>query len=182
MNRPGPLAWLTQLSYTYLPTHTHTHTHTHTQNSNKKIFYTNLKEPAYLPQKITNFLHLSEKLLSQQILVPRTSRQRPPPTSPGRPLKILFDHPGDVPIWLRGDVLIWRSRDVPGRLFRDVPRKFSGHPLEDLQSTQTWMSQNFFWLFFQNLFDWPNLSKSISTLKVYWEPSQTSKMEHFLWN
>ena len=40
----------------------------------------------------------SKKKPSQQILIPRTSRGRPPPTSPGRPLKILFDHPGDVPI------------------------------------------------------------------------------------
>ena len=89
---------------------------------------------------------------SQQTLVPKTSWGRPPPTSPGRPLKILFDRPGDVPIWRPGDVLkwrpgdvlIWRSRDVPGRLIRDVPRTFSGRPLEDLQSTQTWMSQHFF--------------------------------------
>ena len=72
---------------------------------------------------------------SRQILVPRTSRGRPPPTSPGRPLKILFDRPGDV--------LIWRSRDVPGRLIRDVPRTFSGSTLEDLESTQTWMSKIF---------------------------------------
>ena len=61
---------------------------------------------------------------------------RPPPTSPGRPLKILFDRPGDV--------LIWRSRDVPGRLIRDVPRTFSGRPLVDLESTQTWISKIFF--------------------------------------
>ena len=37
-------------------------------------------------------------LPSGQILVPRTSRGRPPPASPGRPVKILFDRPGDVPI------------------------------------------------------------------------------------
>ena len=62
------------------------------------------------------------------MLVSRTSLQRPPPTSPGRPLNILFDYPGDVLIWspgdllkwCPGDVLIWRSRDVPGRLIRDV--------------------------------------------------------------
>ena len=35
---------------------------------------------------------------SRQILVPRTSQGRSPPTSAGRPLKILFDHPGDVQI------------------------------------------------------------------------------------
>ena len=35
---------------------------------------------------------------SRQILVPRTSRGRHPPTSPERPQKVLFDHPEDVPI------------------------------------------------------------------------------------
>ena len=124
--------------------------------------------------------------------VPRAS----PPTSPGRPLKILFDRPGDVPIWRPGDtpiwrpgdvlkwrpggVLIWRSRDVPVRLIRDVPRTFSGRPLEDLESTQTWMS-NFFLTFLPELIRLTK-SKSISTLKVYWKPSKTSKMEHFLQN
>ena len=117
---------------------------------------------------------------SRQILVSRTSRGRPPPTSPGHPLKILSDRPGDVPIWRLGDVLIWRSRDVPGRLIRDVPRTFSGRPLEDLESTQTWMS-NFFLTFLSELIRLTK-SKSISTLKVYWEPSKTSKMEHFLQN
>ena len=142
---------------------------------------------------------------SRQILVPRTSRGRPPPTSPGRPIKILFDRPGDVSIWRPGnvsiwrpgdvlkwrpgDVLIWPSRDIPGRLIRDVPRTFSGRPLEDLESTQPWMSKSFLNFLFQNLFDWPNafielirLTKSILTLKLYWETSKTSKMEHFLQN
>ena len=40
----------------------------------------------------------NDYLPSRQILVPRTSRGCPPPTSPGRPLKILFDRPGEVPI------------------------------------------------------------------------------------
>ena len=100
---------------------------------------------------------------SRQILVLRTPRGRAPPTSQGRSLKILFDprdvtiwRPGDVPIWRPGDVLIWRSRDVPGRLIWDVPRTFKGRPLEDLESTQTWVSK-FFKLFFQNLFYWLNL-------------------------
>ena len=59
-------------------------------------------------------------------------------------------------------------------------------PLEDLQNTSLercgvicWMSLNFFFFFFWNLFDWPNLSKSNSILKVYLAPSQTSKMELF---
>ena len=77
-----------------------------------------------------------KKYPSRQILVPGTCRGRPPPTSPGRLLKILFDRPVDVPIW--------RSRDVPKTLIWNVPRTFSGRPLEDLQSTQTWMCQLFF--------------------------------------
>ena len=47
---------------------------------------------------------LALTLRSQQILVPRTSLGRPLPTSPGRPLKILFDHPVDVPNWRPEDV------------------------------------------------------------------------------
>ena len=112
-------------------------------------------------------------------------------TVPGRSQSdVPIWRPGDVPIWppsdvlkwLSGDVLIQRSRDVPERLFRDVRRTFSGRPLKDLQSAQTWMSPHFFKIFFQNLFDWPNLSKGISTLKVYWEPSEFSKIEYFLQN
>ena len=88
---------------------------------------------------------------SREILVPMTSRGLPPPTSPGRPPK--------DPIWpllglpnltsgyvlkrRPGDVLIWSSRDVPERLTRDVHRTFSEHPLEDLESTQTWMYKIF---------------------------------------
>ena len=70
-------------------------------------------------------------------------QESPPPTSPVHPLKILFNHPGDimiwrpegVPKWRQGDILIWRPRDVPGRLILDVPRMFSERPLEDLQNT-----------------------------------------------
>ena len=125
---------------------------------------------------------------SNQILAHRTFR--------GRPLKNLFNRPGDipiwrpvdvpicrpgeVPIWCLGDVLKWRPGDVliwhSRRLSWEVD---SRRPLEDLQSTQTWMSSR---LFIQNLFVWPNLSKGISTLKMYWEPSETSKVEHFLQN
>ena len=48
---------------------------------------------------------------SRQILVPRTYRGCPPPTSPGHLLKILFDRLGDVPIWHPRDVPIWRLGD-----------------------------------------------------------------------
>ena len=48
----------------------------------------------------------SVKFPSRQILVPGTSRGRSSPTSLERPLKILFDYPGDVLKWHPGDVLI----------------------------------------------------------------------------
>ena len=65
------------------------------------------------------------KLLSRQTLVPRTYRGHPPPASSGRPLKILFDRLGDVPIWGPWDVLLWRPGDVlKWRLM------FNGHPWE----------------------------------------------------
>ena len=117
----------------------------------------------------------------RQMFVPRTSR--------GRPLKILFDppkdllirRPWDVPIWrpedvlkwLLRDVLIWRSRDVRERLIRDFSyRTFRILKNGCLKSLLTFLSELI------------RLAKSnsISTLKVYWEPSKTSKMEHFLQN
>ena len=78
---------------------------------------------------------------SREILVPRMFWGRPPPTFPGRSLKILFDHPGEVTIWRSrdvlvwrpGDVLIWRPRDVPERFIRDVPKTFSGRPIMNTQ-------------------------------------------------
>ena len=51
---------------------------------------------------------------SRQILVPRSSRELPPPTSPGRSLKILFDRPGDVPIW-RPNLTSWRRPEMTSR-------------------------------------------------------------------
>ena len=124
--------------------------------------------------------------LSRQILVPRMPRGRLFPTSSGQPLKIPFDHTGDVPIWCSRGVPKWRPGNVLIWHPRDVQRTFSGRPLEDFQNTSLgrcavtyWMSLNFFLLFFRNLFDWPNLYKSNSVLKVYLEPSRTSKMELF---
>ena len=124
-------------------------------------------------------------------MVPRTSHGRPPPTSPGISIKILYDRPRDVLIWRLGDILklrpedflIWRSRDVQGSLIRNIPRTFSGRPLKDLQSTQTWIYQKKILTFLSELI-WLTISsiKTISTLKVYWEPSETCKVEHFLQN
>ena len=106
-----------------------------------------------------------------EMLVARTSRGRPPPASPGRPLKILFDHPRDVPIWRPGDVLIWRSRKSLGSWFGTTPGRSQDVPYSKFRVLKFGCLKLF-------LFDWPNLSKSISTLKVYWEPSETSKMGH----
>ena len=122
--------------------------------------------------------------------VPRTSTSNIPRTSPkdplDRPAYIPSWHPGDVPIWRPGDVLkwrprdvsIWSSRDVPRTLIREVPRTFSERPLEDLQSTQTWITK-FFLNFLSELFRLTKF-KSISTHNVYTESSTTSKIEHFL--
>ena len=116
--------------------------------------------------------------------VPRTSLSNIPRTSPKDSIWPSRNVPvwrsGDVPNWCPGDVLKWRPWDFSGKLIWDVPRTFSGCPLEDLQSTQTLMSK--FCLTFLSEFIRLTKSKSISTLKIYWEPSQTSKMEHFLQN
>ena len=56
------------------------------------------------------------QLPSWKILVPRTSRGRPPPMSQGRPLKILSDHPVDVP----SDVPGTSQSDVQGMSWNDV--------------------------------------------------------------
>ena len=125
-------------------------------------------------QQIPYFFAYFKILPSRQILVLKTSR--------GRPLKILFDRPGYVPIWRPGDVLkwrpgdvlIWRSRDVPGRWIRDVPQR------TDLESAQTWMSKLFFFYQGRNLY--LNFLNFSFKTPVYWEPSKTSKMEHFLQN
>ena len=75
---------------------------------------------------------LNVTLPIRQILVPETSRGRPPQISPVYPLKVLFNYPGDILKWRPGDILIWYSRDVAGRLIREANKTFSGRPLEDL--------------------------------------------------
>ena len=118
-------------------------------------------------------------LPSCQILIPRTSRGRPPSTSPGRSLKLLFNHPGDVPIWRPWDVLIYLQGMSLGGWFRTSPgrsqdvryRTFKARLRDDVGSCTGCPKISFYLS--------TNLSKSHSTLKVYWEPSRTSKMEHF---
>ena len=53
---------------------------------------------------------------------------------PESPLKILFDHPGDVPIWRPKDILIWCPGEVPNQPPWKVHWKtFSGRLLGDFQ-------------------------------------------------
>ena len=59
----------------------------------KKCFYLNEQ----LAVVNNEYLSKSKKQPSRQKLVPRTSRRRPTPTTSGRPLEMLFDHPGDIP-------------------------------------------------------------------------------------
>ena len=102
--------------------------------------------------------------------IPRTSPKDPIWPSRGRPDLT----PENVPIWCPGDVLKWRAGDVlicrsgywtSRRLIRDIPRTFSGCPLEDFQSTQTWMSQNFFFFSF----------RTYSIDQIYLTPFQHSR-------
>ena len=88
-----------------------------------------------------------------------TSKVRPTLTYKGRPW--------EVDSGLPHDVLRMSSR----RPWTRVWGMMWGHLLE--------VPKSFFLLFFRNLFDLSNLSKSNSILKVYLEPSWTSKMELF---
>ena len=77
--------------------------------------------------------------------VSRTSHSNFPRRFPKDPIGPSRWRPGDVLKLHPEHVLIWRSRDVPGRLIVwDICRTFSGRPLEDLQSIQTWMSADSF--------------------------------------
>ena len=116
--------------------------------------------------------------------VPRTSRSNDPRTSPKDPI---WPSQGrlDLTSWGRPEMtsrgrlnLTFKGR--PWEVDSGRPRTFTGRPLEDLESTQTWMS-NFFKTFLSELIRLTK-SESISTLKVHREPSKTSKMEHFLQN
>ena len=61
---------------------------------------------------------------SPQILVPRTSPGRPPPTSPGRILKILFNHLGGQP-----NLTSWRRPEMTSRGRLNLTSK--GHSWKD---------------------------------------------------
>ena len=132
---------------------------------------------------------------------PQVVMRTSPPTSPGHPLTILFDHPRDVPNWrpgdvsewLPGDVLIWNSREVlhltskrppwevvlgcPQDFLRTSPRRHWKHVFGTMWVI-CWMSLNLFLLFFW----WLNLCKNNSVLKMCLEHNRTSKMELFFQN
>ena len=97
------------------------------------------------------------------------------------------------PIWLSQGRLDLKSRGSPNLTsWGSLKMTSRGHPDLTLKGCPLEVSSGspqdvartnfFFWLFFQNLFDWPNLSESISTLKVYWKPCGTTNMKHFLKN
>ena len=119
---------------------------------------------------------------SRQILVPRTSPLNVPRTSPKDPTWPSQGRP-DPTSRERPDVTLLQHLETtsmgrPNLTFKGSPwRVDSRHPV--VWDHQLDVSKSFP-LFFRNLFDWPNLSKSNSTLKVYWKPSWTSKMMHFL--
>ena len=94
---------------------------------------------------------------NRQILVPRTSRECSTPTPPKD--------------------LIWASRKIPRCPLDELENTFLGQC-----GLICWMSLNFILIFFGNLLDWPNQSKSNSILTVYLEPTRTSKMKLFLLN
>ena len=115
MNRPGPLAWLTQLSYTYLPTHTHTHTHTHTRKIQTKKYFTPAWKNRLTCLKKYQFLTLVWKTTQPANIgpqdVPTTSPSNVPRTSPKDP--------------------IWPSRGRPNLTsWRRPNLTFKGHPWE----------------------------------------------------
>ena len=90
-----------------------------------------------------------------------TSRRGPNLMFKGRPWQVDLGRPQDV--------------------IRTSYRGHSKHFLATMWDYQLDISNffAFFLLFFWSLFYWPNLSKSNSTLKVYWEPIRTSVMEDF---
>ena len=139
------------------------------QNYHKKILIIIITQPA-------NF-GLQDVTRTSTSNVPRTSPIDPIWSSWGRPDLTSRGRP-NLTSWGRPEMT---SRGRLNLTFKGRPWEVdSGRPLEDLQSTQTWMS-NFFLTFLSELIRLTK-SKSISTLKVYWEPSKTSKIEHFLEN
>ena len=79
-------------------------------------------------------------LPSRQILVPRSSRGRPPPTSPKDPI---WPSRRCSNLTSRGrlNLTSWGRHEMRSRGRLNL--MFKGRPLEDLESTQTWIFLNF---------------------------------------
>ena len=109
---------------------------------------------------------------------PEDESSNVPRTSPKDPIWPSWGGP-NLTSWGRPNLMFmgrpWKvNLGCPQDVLKTLPREPSEYSYLDVQI--------FLKLFCQNLFDCANLSKSISTLKVYWEPSETSKMELFLQN
>ena len=105
--------------------------------------------------------------------VPWTFPKDPIWPSRGRQIRYVQEGSPNLTSW---GSLKMTSRGRPDLTFKGRPWEVNSGSPQDVVRTI------FFWLFFQNLYGWPNLSESISTLKVYWEPCGTCKMEYFLKN
>ena len=118
---------------------------------------------------------------SHQILVPRTSRGRPIPTSPKRYLEITFHHPRNVSIWQhmgvssRSDML----RTSLGRRSQNVSQKTFKRFLRD----DVLMSLNFVLLLSLNLIHWSLISKYNTKFRFQIHPFRNVFLRRcFLWN
>ena len=115
---------------------------------------------------------------------PRTSTKDPIWRSQGRPQSNAlgrFEMASEGRLNLTSKGRPWKvDLGRPQEILRTSPRRPWKHILGTMSIC--WMSLNFSLLFFRNLFDWPNLSKSNSILMVYLEPSPTSRMALFLQN
>ena len=134
-------------------------------------------------------------------MVPRTFRERPPLTclkdliwpSRARPQLTFWGHP-NLTSWGRLEMMSWRRPNLTskGRPWdvvlgrpEDVLRTSSRRPWKHVSRTMwghLFDVPEFLLLFYRKLFDWPNLTKSNSILKVYLEPYWTSKIELFQQN
>ena len=109
--------------------------------------------------------------------VPRTSPSNVSRPSPKDSIWPSQGHP-DLTSWggpemTSRDVLIWRSRDVPGGWFGTCPRGDQDVPYRKFRVTKLRCPKKILNFSFRSYsIEWICL-----TLKVYWEPSETSKMK-----
>ena len=113
--------------------------------------------------------------------VPRTSPSNVPRTSPKDPIWLSRGRP-NLTSWGRPEMTS-RGRlnlTFKGRLWEVDSGRPQDVPWRTLRVLKLGCLNSFFNFSFRTYS--MTKSKSISTLKLYWEPSKTSKMEHFLQN